>query len=220
MPFRKESDCLSPAGELQARRLSEYWARLGVRFDEVVTGSLNRQRRSAELASVAGWPAPRVDPRFNEYDGVGIIEILVPMLAERDAEFRRLCEEREAAAGGPDQNRYFQRMFEAVMKLWQDGSLTAPGVEPYCDFRERVAGAVGEITRSGGGRKVVVFTSGGVIGCAVAMALRAPAPSAIEASWRVKNCSLTEFAFSRDRLSLDSFNAIPHMDDPALITFR
>jgi hypothetical protein len=36
----------------------------------------------------------------------------------------------------------------------------------------------------------------------------------------VRNCSLTEFVFSGERISLDSFNAIPHLDDPALRTFR
>jgi hypothetical protein len=36
----------------------------------------------------------------------------------------------------------------------------------------------------------------------------------------VRNCSLTEFVFSGERLSLDSFNGTPHLDDPALRTFR
>jgi hypothetical protein len=36
----------------------------------------------------------------------------------------------------------------------------------------------------------------------------------------VRNCSLTEFMFSHDRMSLDSFNAIPHLEDPALRTYR
>jgi hypothetical protein len=50
--------------------------------------------------------------------------------------------------------------------------------------------------------------------------LNAPERSALEINWRVRNCSLTEFTFSRDRVSLDSFNAIPHLDDPALQTYR
>lgn len=221
LPFEEDGDRLSPLGEAQSRGLREYWARLGVRFDDVLTGSLERQRATAGLACPEGWPAPCVDPRFDEYDAVGIIGKLVPMLSARDAEFCRLWGERRAAAGRPDRNRYFQRMFEAVMSRWQDDSLTAPGVEPWSAFRERVVSAIGGIMEnSAGGRRVVVFTSGGVIGCAVAMALRAPAQSAMEVNWRVKNCSLTEFVFSRGRLSLDAFNTVPHLEDPALVTFR
>ena len=67
---------------------------------------------------------------------------------------------------------------------------------------------------------MAVFTSGGVIGLAVQNVLNAPERSALEINWRVRNCSLTEFTFSRDRISLDSFNAIPHLDDPALQTYR
>jgi broad specificity phosphatase PhoE len=70
------------------------------------------------------------------------------------------------------------------------------------------------------GRRVAAFTSGGPIGVAVQIALNAPDRAGLEVNWRVRNCSLTEFLFSGERLSLDSFNAIPHLEDPALRTFR
>jgi hypothetical protein len=67
---------------------------------------------------------------------------------------------------------------------------------------------------------VAAFTSGGFIGVSVQLALSAPDRSGLEVNWRVRNCSLTGFLFSGGRLSLDTFNAIPHLDDPALRTFR
>ncbi len=42
----------------------------------------------------------------------------------------------------------------------------------------------------------------------------------MELNWRIRNCSLTEIVFTRDRVTLDSFNGIPHLDDPALWTYR
>jgi hypothetical protein len=36
----------------------------------------------------------------------------------------------------------------------------------------------------------------------------------------VRNTSLTEYVFGRDRLSLDLFNATPHLADEALQSFR
>jgi len=42
----------------------------------------------------------------------------------------------------------------------------------------------------------------------------------LELHWRLRNGSLTEFAFTRDRFTLDSFNTVPHLDDPALWSYR
>jgi broad specificity phosphatase PhoE len=69
-------------------------------------------------------------------------------------------------------------------------------------------------------RNVVLFTSGGPISVLVQAAIGAPERSFLEVNWRVKNCSLTEFTFSRERLSLDSFNALPHLERAELRTFR
>ena len=67
---------------------------------------------------------------------------------------------------------------------------------------------------------MAVFTSGGFIGSAVQLALAAPDRTALELHWRLRNGSLTEFAFTRERFSLDSFNTVPHLDDPALWSYR
>ena len=75
------------------------------------------------------------------------------------------------------------------------------------------------IQQGAANRRVVLFTSGGPIGVLVQTALSAPDRSFLDINWRVRNCSITEFVFSSDRLSLDSFNTIPHLE-PALRTFR
>ena len=88
-------------------------------------------------------------------------------------------------------------------------------------FRERVERAIRLIReRPGRGRRVAVFTSGGFIGTAVQHVLAAPDRAALEFNWRVRNCSLTEFVFTRDRFSLDSFNGVPHLADPSMWTYR
>ena len=51
--------------------------------------------------------------------------------------------------------------------------------------------------------------------------LKAPAAAALELNWRIRNASLTTLLFSGPRLSLDGFNALPHLADrPDLVTFR
>jgi hypothetical protein len=38
--------------------------------------------------------------------------------------------------------------------------------------------------------------------------------------WMSRNCSYSEFLFSGERFTLSAFNAFPHLDDPALLTYR
>lgn len=219
-PFENITDRLSPLGEAQSRKLAEYWIRNGVQFDAVYTGPLVRQRRTAGLASAGGGLAAEVVPELAEYDAESILRRLGPQLAARDAGFRQLVEE-SASGGGSDRNRRYQKMFETLMQFWIAGELDSPEVESWSDFRQRVERGLRRLMLgSGSGRRVAAFTSGGPIGVAVQMAVGAPARSALELSWRVRNCSLTGFLFSGDRLSLDTFNATPHLDDPALLTYR
>lgn len=225
--FEKESDQLTPLGEEQAETLGRFWLRQGAAFDEVYSGTLVRQRRTAELAgdcytaAGAAWPELRMTPALNEYDSDGILNRLLPALAERDASFRELVAAFEKNRAAPDRNRHFQKMFEAVTSVWLRGELQVDGVEPWTAFRDRVRGFLQEIFRAeGGGRRIAVFTSGGVIGLAVQTVLGAPERQALEINWRVRNGSLTEFVFGRGRVSFDAFNAIPHLDEERLRTFR
>jgi hypothetical protein len=34
-----------------------------------------------------------------------------------------------------------------------------------------------------------------------------------------RNCSFSEFIFPKDRFTLSSFNAFPHLDDDSLLTY-
>ena len=104
-PFDTVTDRLSSLGEEQSRRLGEYWRAHGVTHNEVYTGTLVRHLRTAELAGIGAFTQ---DPAFNEYPAEAILRASPDYAATRD-------------------NREFQRMFEAIMPRWIDGSLAAPG---------------------------------------------------------------------------------------------
>lgn len=225
--FSADSDRLTELGARQSRVLGEYLVARGARFDEVVTGTLRRQAETARLVgeafTAAGqpWPQARVDAGWNEYDSGAVMEKLSPALAEQDAQFREKVEDTRAHAGTREQNRYFQRMFEDLMERWVSGSIGAEGVEPFADFHARVCAARARVLEAEqGGRRVAVFTSGGPIGACVQLAMDAPARMAMQVNWRVMNASITEFTFSKGRLSFDAFNRIPHLDEPALRSYR
>ncbi len=189
-PFEKNSDCLSELGERQARALRGY---LG-HFDEVVCGGLVRHCQTAALAIDT---KPRIDPDWNEYDAEGILRAY------------------PHASTFPD-NRAFQKVFESAMEKWIAGE---SGGEPFQQFHARVLRGLHRIQQGPSGRRVLLFTSGGPIGVLIQTALNAPPRSFLEVNWRVRNCSVSEFVFSANRLSLDSFNSVAHLSSD-LHTFR
>jgi broad specificity phosphatase PhoE len=195
-PFEKDSDRLSDLGEQQARALAAYWAQSRITFDEVWSGAL---KRHAQTAALAIEQSANVSADWNEYDVAGVLQNYPP------------------PSSFPD-NRAFQKVFETAMQSWVEG--TANGAEPWTTFRDRVLTGLRRIQEGPSNRRVVLFTSGGPIGVLVQTALSAPDRSFLEVNWRVRNCSITEFVFSSGRLSLDSFNAIPHLSDERIRTFR
>lgn len=219
-PFEADTDRLSVLGERQARAVGEALAAQGVRPTHVLHGALVRQRRTAELAAEGrDWPTPTLDPQLSEFDGDGLVGTLAPLLARQDAEFAALVGAFREHRDSPERNRHFQRLLEALAAAWQAGRVTHPEVEGWADFRARVRDALGDVLRLPSSTVAVVFTSGGVIGLAVALALDAPDASALRLNWRVKNGSLTRLTFGGGRLSLDTFNEEGHLP-PDLRSWR
>jgi broad specificity phosphatase PhoE len=219
-------DELSALGREQARLLGEFWALRRTDFDAVYCGPRVRQRHTAEIVGAVctqagrNWPEPVVLAELDEYDLGGMLGNLAPELSRRDAAFAELqaCYRRDA--DGPGRMRSFQRVFEALTMHWATTPDTVAGVEAFAAFRDRVARSLRRVTEGQrSGRRVAVFTSGGVIGTAVRLALDAPDRIALELNWRVRNCSLTEFVFTKGRFTLDSFNGLPHLEDPTFWTY-
>lgn len=220
-------DRLSPIGETQARRLGDFWSARGISFDGVFTGPRVRQINTAkyvgESYAEAGlaWPAPVMIEELDEYDGDGILREILPALAASDAGLQSLLDNYEQASEPTDRYKHFQKMFEAVTILWVRGTTASPRVESWRGFHDRVRRGMTRIVDGvTGGKRLAVFTSGGPISVMAQLAMRAPEEMAMELNWRIRNCSLTEIVFTKDRLTLDSFNGIPHLHDPALWTYR
>jgi broad specificity phosphatase PhoE len=224
--FADDYDALSPKGETQARLLGEFWARRQMHFDEVYCGPRARQRHTAVIVGCGltqggrSWPEPLVLSELDEYDLGGILHTLAPHLAQHDHAFAELLARYRQEETGPDRERTFRRVFEALTRHWATTPISHDGVEGFPAFRDRVARGLRRVMENtGSGRRVALFTSGGFIGASVRLALDAPDRMALEVNWRVRNCSLTEFVFTQDRFTLDSFNALPHLEDPALWTY-
>jgi broad specificity phosphatase PhoE len=220
-------DKLSDLGILQSRILGEYWLRTGARFDQVYFGPACRHRETgdsvAEVYRQAGaeWPEPFTLHELDEYPGIEVVRTFLPGLMETHEDIRALEKQfREAGEKGVA-FRLYDKLFQRIARMWVDEELDSPEVESWRCFCDRVEQGIAQIREQApkNGR-IAVFTSGGVIGAAVRLALDLAPQRTLEVSWTARNASYTEFLFSSDRFSLSSFNNHPHLEDPDLLTYR
>jgi len=225
--FSDDYDQLSELGETQAAHLGRYLVRRGSAFDAVYSGEAKRHRRTAEI--VCGELAkadlvssePIVLGELNEHQADQILRHSAEELSRRDDEISALVAAYRAAREPIEINRRFQLLFEAVVKLWTRGEIELEGVESWEHFTRRVERGIAAITNGRqSGRRVLAFSSVGPISIFLRSALAASDLHALELGWRLRNCSLSEFVFTNSRFTLDSFNALPHLDRSDLITFR
>jgi broad specificity phosphatase PhoE len=226
--FSDDYDKLSELGEEQSRVLGRFWIEQGVAFDEVYSGSLKRQIRTAECAGEpfleAGldWPEVQIFDGLNEYPADGVMGILLPELCAKHVEFQRLSDEYDNAVEPTVKYKTFHRLLEAVMDKWVHMEYESEDLATWEEWSGDVRDVLQTImAKAGTGRNVAVFTSGGPIGVSVQTALEAPEIQAAKLNWRVRNASVTEFTFSGGRIALDFFNATPHFaNTPDLLTYR
>jgi broad specificity phosphatase PhoE len=194
-------DQLSELGRRQSEAVGDHLRRIGWQPDRIVTGTLNRQKDTLEAMGLDATPEEHAG--FNEYDFHTLLRIRFggqtpdPVLHDRKTHFRTLRE---------------------TILEWQDGGLEGAD-ETWTQFAARVMDARTFATQPGG-KRVLVVSSGGVIGQMVATSLSAPAAMMMELNLQVKNSSLTRFLFSRGRVMLTEFNSTPHFDtQPDLLSF-
>lgn len=220
-------DRLSPLGERQARSLGEYWVARGVTFDRIYYGPAERQIRTGEIVgAVLGqaslpWPEPVIVPEFDEYAGIEVMRAFLPGLLEKHEDLRALETQFRSAADRAEAGRAYDRMFQRVTRLWATGDLAAPDLEPWSEFCDRIARGIAQVRASGSkSSRIAVFTSGGVIAATARLALDLNYLKTLDLGWSSRNASYSEFLFSGERFSVASFNNLPHLHEPDLITYR
>jgi len=224
--LEQDYDKLSATGETQARLLGEYWAGRRIPFDHVYSGPRRRQLDTARIAGEAyrkaglPWPETEIMKEFDEYSGEAVLERSLPGLVESTPVIRDLYAAFGAAPDHRAKHRTFQQMFEIVIGKWAAGEIIVEGVETWADFVARVYRGLAMLASGGPGQQVAVFSSGGPVGVTVYCDLTATTENTLQAAWMARNGSVHEFLFSGERFTMSSFNAAPHLDDPALLTYR
>jgi broad specificity phosphatase PhoE len=162
-----------------------------------------------------------VFPEFDEYQGEAVLERGLPCLLEQSAPIRELQSKFQNSANTGQQRSNFQRLFEAVIAEWVRGTIPLPDVETWPEFCSRVNLGLSKILGHGGrSEQVVIVTSGGPIAVAMQRALNLSPQHTLQVSWMSRNCSWSEFLYAGDRFTLSTFNAHPHLNNAALLTYR
>jgi broad specificity phosphatase PhoE len=203
-------DRLSERGREQARRLGDWLAGHGERFERVLCGGMLRHRQTldaiAEAYAERGQPLPATEfePDFDEFDHHAVIGsfIAIEQAHPSVAAYRD---------GRADPAAVLSLLRDAF-HCWAGGALDHCG-EPWAGFRERTRAAGRRLHAGMGESSVLLVSSGGVLAQLAAAALEAPDSRAVELNLSLRNTALVEFHALPDGLRLGSWNALPHLAD-------
>lgn len=216
-------DRLSELGIRQSEILGDYLVRLGLTFDAVFSGTLERQRVTAatvmdRFPAVDGTPDIGIRAGFDEYPSSVIVKAILPTMAREDPALA------QAVPAMFTSVRNFWRVYEPVMRRWISGRYEADGLESWPSFRARVADTLRDTAAEAGrGKTVAVFTSAGTISAVMQIALDLSDLKTLELAWQIRNTSMSTFLFKEDRFTLSTFNSAAHLDQtgrPDLLTYR
>jgi broad specificity phosphatase PhoE len=196
-------DRLSELGVRQCRELGRWFRGRGVVFEGVLRGTLTRHVQSLDALAdgYGGLPAALPWPGLNEYDGDALVRAAHPTLQP------------SAEATSAEAYRAHFRLLREGLAQWMAGHTAPVGMPSWPDFVAGVTGALDHVRQQYQG-DVLIVSSGGPIATAVAQVLDTPPQTMIELNLRIRNSSLTEFAYTPKRHMLVSYNHLPHLDAP------
>jgi broad specificity phosphatase PhoE len=195
-------DVLSPVGRQQALRTAGALRDAGLEAAHVITGSLRRQRDTAEAMADAFGLSPTIDERWNEYDADSV-------LAHHSDSGQRL-EHPSDPGERPASPREFQRVLERALEAWITAGEESPSSETWPAFNGRLRAALHDAGHGHSGTTVIV-SSGGVIG-ALAVELIGVDPISFPRLNRVTiNCGITRVIVGSAGTTLVSFNEQGHL---------
>lgn len=193
----EEYDRLSGLGHRQAGWLGDWLRDHEDPFDLILSGTMRRHR---ETAAGAGFNPGSEDSRLNELDYFALA---------RDIEITHGLPQ-------PANEQDFARHIPQTFRAWHAAEIT--GAEPFASFEGRVREVLDEAAEPG--RRVICFTSGGVIAMALRLALGLDPERLAQVLLPIYNSSIHRFRVLEHGTFLSSFNAIPHLDPPDRVEAR
>ena len=195
-------DQLSELGRKQSVRLGEWFGAKGIRFDGLIAGTLRRHKQTLQgiLEGMDHAGEHLAWDGLNEYDSHAVIAAVHPAPLGKPTT--------------PEAYRHHFRLLRDGLAKWMAGDAQPEGMPTSRQFVAGVAGALDHVRQNHYGQNVLMVSSGGPISTAVGHVLGVQPEVTIELNLRIRNTSITEFAFNPKRMMLVMYNALPHLDAP------
>jgi len=221
---RERYDSLSDLGAEQARLLGEYFREQNPTFDAIFSGSLARQRATAEAAIPNAQVI--VDPGWNEFDLAQVYAGYAPHLAADDADFRREYEQMQASIASSKGehshpvHRKWNDCDKHLVRAWIESRYEYDG-ESWPVFVARIHAALDRLlARIGEEDTAIVFTSATPIGVCAARTLELDDARAMWLAGVLMNGSFSSLRIRAGEMRLFTLNCAQHLDRAELRTFR
>ena len=201
--FTGNYDSLTALGMQQSTWLGEHFAACGLRFARVASGTLQRQVHTCDLMQQAmgSGAIPLRDTRLNEYDHANLLTFFA---GDRLQSLR--------ASG--DRRGYFTAIRDSLF-AWTRHEGPVTGGESWADFGARIQAAVADVCEGlQRDDRVLIVSSGGVIGSVTAAALDAGAAAAIQLNLQTRNTGVTEVVRAGSGTRVVAFNGVAHLERP------
>ncbi len=223
--FTDDYDRLSELGRRQGEMLGKWWMERGLEVGLVFSGPLKRQKGTAEIVrdtfrrNGLSFPDPVIMEELEEIDADRIMAYFNEYRIEYP-ELERLIKAFRVSDDPEEKARIFQEYFEQAMLLWVSGKVKSPGIESLSHLRSRVVKALERIMHGAGDKgNIVVFTSATPVSIMTGALLELDDRQTMEITFRLKNCSVTEFVLKERGPVLHSFNCTGYLR-PEMLTIR
>ncbi len=125
-----------------------------------------------------------------------------------------------AAPDTPERRRQHFRLLRQGLQQWMAGATQPEGVPAHGDFVAGVVHALDHVRREHADGTVLVVSSGGPIAAAIGHVLGLGIDATIELNMHIRNTALSELKLSPKRITLITFNTLPHLaGDPASVSY-
>lgn len=214
-------DQLSDLGIQQSKALAHYFSNQEISIDQIFSGPLERQLNTAkETMQSNGFATSElgIQDALKEHQCFKVVKEILPGLIEEDPVIRKLAS--KPFSNRNEQINNYLRIYEELSMRWVKNELEYPKnkFESWSDFKARSIALFENKLVSQKKINTLVFTSGGPISVIVGHVLGLSDQKVMELSWVVQNTSITEVLLNSRKVSLKSFNTVPHLKEKTLIT--
>ena len=218
---RDNYDVLSDSGRQQARLLGENFVSQGIQLESIYSGTMRRQRETAEIArdaiNLAGGAAPDVssDERWDEFSLISVYRAIAKRMMKDDSAFARDIQEmQQAIARDPHTTGgAVGRCDQAVIRAWMENRYPDYEGESWVSFRSRINQCSSDLCSNHNSEKgIAIFTSATPIAIITAAALGLPDEKLLNILGVIYNTSISTVRARAGLLRLFTFNSTPHLD--------